>query len=131
MSNLAYDTVLDQVLALSPTDRVRLINQLATQGPNLVTDPSGPATDPNSDAVKYLVPQHPNADWISPMVWLRTNRERYEGQWVGLDGGRLVAHGAEAADVFAAVRAEGVALPFITFIPDASQENGVRVFDFF
>jgi hypothetical protein len=28
MSNLTYETVLDQALALSPEDRARLINQL-------------------------------------------------------------------------------------------------------
>jgi hypothetical protein len=81
--------------------------------------------------VEYLPPQHPNADWKSPMEWLRMNRERYEGQWVGLDGGRLVAHGSEASEVFAAVRAEGIPLPFITFIPEEAKENGARVFNFF
>lgn len=131
MSNLAYDNALDHALALSPADRVRLINQLATRSRNLAIDPSGPATDPNPDPVEYLIPQHPNVDWMGPMAWLRTNCERYQGQWVGLDGGRLVAHGSDASDVFAAVRAEGIPLPFVTFIPDAANENGARVFNFF
>ena len=130
MSNLTYETVLDKALALSPEDRARLINQLTAQERSLANGPSATAADINSDAVEYLPPQHPNADWKSPMEWLRMNRERYEGQWVGLDGGRLVAHGSEASEVFAAVRAEGFPLPFITFIPEEAKEIGARVFNF-
>jgi hypothetical protein len=55
--------------------------------------------------VEYLTPRLPNADWKSPLEWLRMNRDRYRGQWVGLDVGRLVAHGPEASEVFAAVHA--------------------------
>ncbi|MCI0663070.1 MAG: DUF5678 domain-containing protein [Acidobacteria bacterium] len=131
MSNLRYETVLDQALALSPDDRARLINQLAAQGRNLANGPSATATGINPEAMEYLTPQHPNVDWASPMEWLRINRERYRGQWVGLDGGRLVAHGPEASEVFAAVRAESIPLPFITFIPEAAKENGAQVFNFF
>ena len=131
MSNLTYETVLDKALALSPEDRARLINQLTAQEHSPANVPSVPVADINSDAVEYLPPQHSNADWKSPMEWLRMNRERYRGQWVGLDGGRLVAHGSEASEVFAAVRAEGIPLPFITFIPEESKENGTRVFSSF
>jgi Family of unknown function (DUF5678) len=107
-----------------------LINQLTAQDHSLANGPSAPVADINSDAVEYLPPQHSNADWKSPMEWLRMNRERYRGQWVGLDGGRLVAHGSEASEVFAAVRAEGIPLPFITFIPEEAKEIGARVFNF-
>jgi hypothetical protein len=131
MSNLTYETVLDQALALSPEDRARLINQLTAQERSLANGPSALAADINSDAVEDIPPQHPKADWNSPMEWLRMNRECYRGQWVGLDGGRLVAHGSEASEVFAAVRAEGIPLPFITFIPEEAKENGARVFNFF
>jgi hypothetical protein len=130
MSNLTYENVLDQALALSPEDRARLISQLAAQERSLANDPA-PVNDTNPDAVEYLPPLHPNADWTSPMEWLRVNRERFQGQWVGLDGARLVAHGSEASEVFAAVRAKGIPLPFITFIPEESKENGARVFNFF
>ena len=80
--------------------------------------------------MEYLTPQHPNVDWASPMEWLRINREGYRGQWVGLDSGRLVAHGSDAFEVFAAVRAEGISLPFVTFIPEAAKESWAQVFSF-
>lgn len=130
MSNLTYETVLDKALALSPEDRARLINQLTAQEHSHANGPSAPVADINSNAVEYLPPQHSNADWKSPIEWLRMNRERYRGQWVGLDGGRLVAHGSEASEVFAAVRAEGIPLPFIAFIPEEAKEIEARVFNF-
>jgi len=37
---------------------------------------------------------------------------------------------SEASEVFAAVRAEGIPLPFITFIPEGPIENGARVINF-
>jgi len=58
MSNLTYETVLDQALALSPEDRARLINQLTAQEHSLENGPSAQAADINSDAVEYLPPQH-------------------------------------------------------------------------
>src|SRR5262245_37487351 len=126
MLNLTYETLLDQALALSPEDRARLINQLTAQERSLANGPSAPANDINSDAVEYLPPQHPNADWKSPMEWLRMNRERYQGQWVGLDGGRSVAHGSEGSEVFAAVRAEGIQLPFIAYVAREAKQQSPR-----
>ncbi len=45
--------------------------------------------------------------------WLREHREAYAGQWVALDGDRLIASGADAKEVFAAARRSGVARPLI------------------
>jgi hypothetical protein len=87
MSNLTYETVLDKALTLSPEDRARLINQLTAQEHSLANGPSAPVADINSDALEYLPPQHSNADWKSPMEWLRMNRERYRGNGSDLMGG--------------------------------------------
>ncbi|MBO0722596.1 MAG: hypothetical protein J2P41_17365 [Blastocatellia bacterium] len=128
MSNLTYEVVLDQALALSPEDRARLIYQLVAREQS----PADARSDTNHDnAVEYLPLKHPNVDWKSPMAWLRINRDKYRGQWVGLDGGRLVANGSKASEVFAAVHAEGMPLPFIAFIAEDAYDNGARVFNFF
>jgi len=52
--------------------------------------------------------------------WLRRHRDEYRGQWVVLDGDRLVGHAATAAEVTAFVeqaRAEGVRSPLVQLIP--------------
>lgn len=45
--------------------------------------------------------------------WLKEHRHKYLGQWVALDGDRLVAHGTNARDVFHTAREAGVKVPFI------------------
>ena len=50
-------------------------------------------------------------------LWLANESGPYAGQWVALDGGRLVAHGTELATVSAAARAAGVDRPLLTHLP--------------
>lgn len=45
--------------------------------------------------------------------WLAEHGEEYAGQWVALDGDRLLAHGERASEVYAAVREAGVSLPLV------------------
>jgi hypothetical protein len=114
--------VLDQALALSPEDRARLINQLAAQGWDLSNDPSAQTTDKNPDAVEYLTPQHPNADWKSPMEWLRMNHGRYREQWVGLMVGAWSRMDRKLLRFLPLLALKEFI--FITFILEKSQENG-------
>jgi hypothetical protein len=48
--------------------------------------------------------------------WLRENREKYMGQWVALEGDRLIAHGPDALKVHAEAKAAGIAVPFLEHI---------------
>ena len=45
------------------------------------------------------------------LQWLATESRPYAGEWVTLDGPRLVAHGAKLATVSAEANAAGVAEP--------------------
>jgi hypothetical protein len=47
------------------------------------------------------------------MRWVREHRSEYAGQWVALDGDRLVASGVDARGVYEQARVEGVAAPFV------------------
>ncbi len=52
--------------------------------------------------------------------WVRQHKDEYRGQWVVLDGDRLVGHAAKAPDVTVYVeqaRAEGVRSPYVKLIP--------------
>ncbi len=46
-------------------------------------------------------------------AWIEQHRDEYLGEWVALDGDRLLAHGADARDVYLAARAAGVRAPFV------------------
>jgi len=51
--------------------------------------------------------------------WLREHSTEFAGQYVALDGDRLIAHSANAAEVVAAVRSTGLRAVFFTLIPPA------------
>ena len=54
-------------------------------------------------------------------LWLANESAPYAGQWVALDGNRLVAHGPELATVSAAARAVGVQRPLLTHLAPAGE----------
>ena len=49
--------------------------------------------------------------------WLANDSRPYAGEWVALDGPRLVAHGLKLATVSAAASAAGVTKPFFARVP--------------
>ena len=51
------------------------------------------------------------------MQWLAQKSGPYAGQWVALDGPRLVAHGTKLATVSAAAVAAGVERPLFASVP--------------
>lgn len=53
--------------------------------------------------------------------WLAKESAPYAGQWVALDGKRLIAHGPELAAVSAAACAAGVSQPLLTHLPPADE----------
>ncbi len=57
-------------------------------------------------------PAEPMNERREEMVWLANESGPYAGQWVALDGGRLLAHGSRLAEVSTAARAAGVDQPF-------------------
>jgi predicted DNA-binding antitoxin AbrB/MazE fold protein len=51
------------------------------------------------------------------LQWLATESGPYAGEWVALDGPKLVAHGEKLAGVSAAAKAAGVNEPFFASVP--------------
>jgi hypothetical protein len=61
-----------------------------------------------------LMRRVPLIDLSRELRWLKAHGHKYIGQWVALDGDRLLGHGTNAREVAEAARAAGVAIPFIT-----------------
>ena len=57
-------------------------------------------------------------DSRAELEWLVKESHCYAGEWVALDGIRLVAHGPKLAAVKAAAQASGVSNPFFASVPD-------------
>ncbi len=61
-------------------------------------------------------PERPVTDFSLEHNWLKENSESYAGQYVCLDGDRLIAHGTSGREVLAVAKQAGVKVPFVTRI---------------
>lgn len=52
------------------------------------------------------------------LEWLPKTREKYLGQWVALDGDRLIASGQTAKEVYSKASAGGVQIPFVELVTE-------------
>ena len=60
------------------------------------------------------------------LEWLKANRAQYGGQYVALDGDRLIATGKNYPEAAAAAQRAGIKRAFVTFVypPDYVGETG-------
>ncbi len=70
-----------------------------------------------ADAVETV--EKPDTYCIREMEWLSKHRHEYPGEYVALDGDRLVSHGTDGREVYRQARAAGVKVPFIAHIEPA------------
>ena len=71
-----------------------------------------PAARARSPAVRFTTP----VDRSRELHWLADHRKEYAGQWVALDGYRLLASGADPKKVFTAAGKSGVPHPLFHWV---------------
>lgn len=106
MSTITLENILHQVEQLSPIEQLHLAH--------LITERQSPASKPPLDK---RVPCEPLPDRTRELDWIAKHRQEYAGQWVALDGDRLVAASPVRAEISAAIKADGALLPLIDRIP--------------
>jgi len=99
--SLGFDQILKSIKQLSELDQERIRRWLDTKG-----SANGDAS--RADATRSA----------KSLRWLDENREKYAGQWVALDGDRLIASGPTAKEVYSKAKAEGVEIPFVELVTD-------------
>ena len=130
MTEITVENLFNQIVQLSPPEQSRLWvmldNALNPQSvvahnrtPAVVVTSSrlSVAAENSSSSEKKLEPI-PRPDRSREMQWLHDHAREYIGQWVALDGARLIAHGFDAKAVYAAARADGAYLPMVDSIED-------------
>lgn len=69
----------------------------------------------------YRSPVHQtSAKRQTELEWLSKNKEmlrKYQGQWIGVEDTQLIAHSESAEEVFKSLKAKGITVPFIVFVP--------------
>jgi hypothetical protein len=119
MSNATVESILQQVASLPLGEQERLRSLLLNgNGDQQGVRPILP--------IKLAKPI-PEPDLAGAMEWLTLNSEQYAGQWVALDGGRLIFHSDDHGKVAEAAKADGAYLPLITFIEPKPERPFVRV----
>jgi len=109
MPQITAESLFDQIASLPVSEKMKLRALLDEHLKNLDVTASG---------VKWVEPI-PMPDPAPSMRWMNEHSHEYGGQWVALDGARLIAHGVSADEVFAAAAADGAYLPLVTYIPPA------------
>ena len=60
-------------------------------------------------------------DCSRELRWLAEHRDEFAGQWVALDGDRLLSHGTNAQEVYEAARKSGVELPLMVQVESSDE----------
>lgn len=72
----------------------------------------------NREEIETAIADNELDDSSASLRWLDENRTEYLGEWIALDGNRLIAHGDNAKVVYAAARAAGVRVPFVELVTE-------------
>lgn len=107
MSDITVENILKQIEELPFIEQWRLNNLLSDKL-------SKPGKEPPGQPLQPI----PMPDYTDTLQWLVDNAREYAGQWVALDGVRLIAHGPDARAVYAAANADGTYLPLVTMVED-------------
>ena len=108
MSDKQLDRLKEQLAPLSPREKLELARFLTEQAKldQAAAEQGEADTDQTAAAVKRA----------QRMAWLKAHREEYAGQYVALDGDRLVGAGATIREAHEQARQQGVEHPFLTHI---------------
>jgi len=111
MSGDQLTALKEQLAGLTPEEKLELARFLVQEATSVLQrDASESHREPDAPAEKRA----------RRMAWLKAHREEYAGQYVALDGDRLVGSGATIREAHNQARRHGVPDPFLTHVSSAS-----------
>lgn len=110
MENVSFEQAIQVVQSLLPEDQQRLRQWFEEKEQKQVRQEINGESETESFRERE-------------MRWISEHRDEYIGQWVALDGDRLVSYGADLGKVFDEAKAQGVKVPFTAFIEDPNQPS--------
>lgn len=103
LENITVEKLFNQVMQLPRAKQLQLARLIEAQS-------ATPAHAPHPQPV-------PMPDDKRERQWVKEHQHEYAGQWVALDGNRLIAASRDQMEVNAAVEADGAYLPLILRVP--------------
>ena len=119
-TGITVETILNQIVQLSAQERARLYKILATGG----IKPDETNGTPVSRGKTKPLPI-PEPDPEPNLSWMAAHKAEHPGQWVALDGDRLIAAGETEREVANAAKSDGAYLPLIVYIPHPEEPTFV------
>ena len=74
-----------------------------------------------TDYGRIIATDLPIRDFTREHGWLEKNREQYDGQYVALDGDRLLAHGENGKEVAAKIKELELKSVYIVFVEGSNR----------
>lgn len=105
--------VMQQAKTLPVTEQVTLAEFLLEQA---TRDEQN--TTKNSVQFDPKVFERPDMERKLEREWLKQNWREYLGQWVAIEGDKLISCSEDAKNVFAEARAAGIRVPFVIHVQD-------------
>lgn len=116
MTGITVETIVGYINQLSTSERAKLYRILAKEAMRPAETNGAAARREKTESLPVPVPNpEPSRRWMA------AHRSEYAGQWVALDGDRLIAAGATEAEVADAADADGAYLPLIGYIPNPDE----------
>ncbi len=112
MEHTTLEQAIEVVNSLPTSDRERFEKWFRDQE-RLDTRTNGTLAKQSQGQVLSSTLEEREARFQRSLRWIEENKAGYLGQWVALDGDRLLAAGADGKQVYAEAIAAGVAVPLL------------------
>ncbi len=118
MATITAESMLQLIDQMSLTEQSKLKQLIAQRAePQAQPELANGASSQVKQLDQRLLPK-PIPDSTREMRWIAEHQHEYVGQWVALDGDRLIAASPNHEEVAAAADADGAYLPLFTYIDD-------------
>jgi hypothetical protein len=120
MSRITVENILSQIEQLPAVERAQLLQTLEQeQQPPVSGASTRQEQQPSTkEPLDKRVPSLPAPDRSSELRWVLAHKREYANHWIAIEGERVIAHGANAQEVFAAADADGAYLPLVMYVED-------------
>ncbi len=108
MATELFQEIMNRAVGLTPREKLRLAAILSEQ---VGEDQAG-----NGDNRGINLPGASVEERQRHLAWLKAHREQYSGQYVALDGDRLVGNGLTMFEAVAQARENDCSHPFVAYL---------------
>ena len=112
MASVTLEEVLTQAKQLPLSQRRKLKAKIERELADSLRDLDKPS--------KPVPTTFASKDRTAENEWLKENRAKYVGRWIGLEGNQLIASSHRAKDVYAAAKELKIDRPLVIYIEEAN-----------